>query len=65
MSSTEEKKDKVKTLGIFTLVLGGILLLIGIFGAIWVPTNWSYKISLIIGGLILIFGFCMVAIKQL
>jgi hypothetical protein len=29
------------------------------------PLNWSYKTSLVMGGLILIVGFCMVAIKQL
>lgn len=41
------------------------MLSIGIFGVISMPLNWSYKISVVIGGLILIVGFCMVAIKQL
>jgi uncharacterized membrane protein YgdD (TMEM256/DUF423 family) len=63
--STTKKKDNVRRAGIGVLLLGGILLFIGIFGVISMPLNWSYKISLIIGGLILIVGFCMVAIKQL
>lgn len=63
--STTKKKDNVRSAGIGLLLLGGILLFIGLFGVIWMPTNWSYKISLVIGGLILIVGFCMVAIKQL
>jgi hypothetical protein len=63
--STTKKKDNIRTAGICALLLGGILLSVGIFGAIWMPSNWSYKISLVIGGLILIAGFCMVAIKQL
>ena len=63
--STTKKKDNIRTAGIFAMLLGGILLFIGIFGAIWMPANRSYKISLVIGGLILIAGFCMVAIKQL
>lgn len=63
--STTKKKDNVRRAGIGVLLLGGMLLFIGIFGVISMPLNWSYKISLIIGGLILIVGFCMVAIKQL
>jgi uncharacterized membrane protein YgdD (TMEM256/DUF423 family) len=63
--STTKKKDNVRRAGIGVLLLGGILLFIGIFGVILMPLNWSYKISLVIGGLILIVGFCMVAIKQL
>ena len=63
--STTKKKDNVRRAGIGVLLLGGILLFIGIFGVISMPLNWSYKISLITGGLILIVGFCMVAIKQL
>jgi uncharacterized membrane protein YgdD (TMEM256/DUF423 family) len=63
--STTKKKDNVRTAGIGVLLLGGILLFIGIFGVISMPLNWSYKISLVMGGLILIVGFCMVAIKQL
>lgn len=63
--STTKKKDNVRRAGIGVLLLGGILLFIGIFGVISMPLNWSYKVSLIIGGLILIVGFCMVAIKQL
>lgn len=63
--STTKKKDDVRRAGIGVLLLGGILLFIGIFGVISMPLNWSYKVSLIIGGLILIVGFCMVAIKQL
>lgn len=63
--STTKKKDNARRVGIGVLLLGGILLLVGIFGAISMPLDWSYKISLIIGGLISIVGFCMVAIKQL
>lgn len=63
--STTKKKDNVRSAGIGLLLLGGILLFIGLFGVIWMSANWSYKISLVIGGLILIVGFCMVAIKQL
>jgi uncharacterized membrane protein YgdD (TMEM256/DUF423 family) len=63
--STTKKKDNVRRVGIGVLLLGGILLFIGIFGVISMPLNWSYKTSLVIGGLILIVGFCMVAIKQL
>jgi uncharacterized membrane protein YgdD (TMEM256/DUF423 family) len=63
--STTKKKDNVRRAGIGVLLLGGILLFIGIFGVISMPFNWSYKTSLVIGGLILIVGFCMVAIKQL
>jgi uncharacterized membrane protein YgdD (TMEM256/DUF423 family) len=63
--STTKKKDNVRRAGIGVLLLGGILLFIGIFGVISMPLSWSYKISLVIGGLILIVGFCMVAIKQL
>jgi uncharacterized membrane protein YgdD (TMEM256/DUF423 family) len=63
--STTKKKDNIRTAGICAMLLGGILLFIGIFGVISMPLNWSYKISLVIGGLILIVGFCMVAIKQL
>jgi uncharacterized membrane protein YgdD (TMEM256/DUF423 family) len=63
--STTKKKDNIRSAGIGLLLLGGILLFIGIFGVISMPANWSYKISLVIGGLILIVGFCMVAIKQL
>jgi uncharacterized membrane protein YgdD (TMEM256/DUF423 family) len=62
---TTKKKDNVRRAGIGVLLLGGILLFIGIFGVISMPLNWSYKISLVMGGLILIVGFCMVAIKQL
>jgi len=63
--STAKKKGNVSRVGIGVLLLGGILLLVGIFGVISMPLEWSYKISLIIGGLISIVGFCMVAIKQL
>ena len=63
--STTKKKDNVRRAGIGVLLLGGILLFIGIFGVISMPLNWSYKTSLVIGGLILIVGFCMIAIKQL
>jgi uncharacterized membrane protein YgdD (TMEM256/DUF423 family) len=62
---TTKKKDNVRRAGTGVLLLGGILLFIGIFGVISMPLNWSYKISLVMGGLILIVGFCMVAIKQL
>jgi uncharacterized membrane protein YgdD (TMEM256/DUF423 family) len=63
--STTKKKDNVRRASIGVLLLGGILLFIGIFGVISMPLNWSYKTSLVMGGLILIVGFCMVAIKQL
>jgi uncharacterized membrane protein YgdD (TMEM256/DUF423 family) len=65
VSATKKKDNVRRAAGIGVLLLGGILLFIGIFGVISMPLNWSYKTSLVMGGLILIVGFCMVAIKQL